>query len=107
MLIRFGPENDVQRTPGETDAQGGFRFENLSTDSGFTYFVGIRYEEQLHRSEPISLEELPNRTDIVLNLDDSSAQVLPAQPDAPALQVTSHLMVIVKRNDRLPRPGKS
>ena len=23
MLIRFGPENDVQRTPGETDAQGG------------------------------------------------------------------------------------
>ena len=101
MLIRFGPENDVQRTPGETDAQGGFRFENLSTDSGFTYFVGIRYEEQLHRSEPISLEELPNRTDIVLNLDDSSAQVLPAQPGAPALQVTSHLMVIVKRNDRL------
>ena len=101
MLIRFGPENDVQRTPGETDAQGGFRFENLSTDAGFTYFVGIRYEEQLHRSEPISLEELPNRTDIVLNLDDPSAQALPAQPDAPVLQVTSHLMVIVKRNDRL------
>ena len=37
----------------------------------------------------------------MLNLDDPSAQALPAQPAAPTLQVTSHLMVIVKRNDRL------
>ena len=101
MLIRFGPDNDVQRTPGETDAQGAFLFDNLSTEAGFTYFVGIRYEEQLHRSEPISLQDPPNRTDIVLNLDDPSAQALPAQPAAPALRVTSHLMVVVKRNDRL------
>ena len=101
MLIRFGPDNDVQRTPGETDAQGAFLFDNLSTETGFTYFVGIRYEEQLHRSEPISLHEVPHRTDIVLNLDDPSAQALPPQPAAPALQVTSHLMVVVKRNDRL------
>ena len=101
MLIRFGPDNDVQRTPGETDAQGAFLFEDLPTDPGFTYFVGIRYEEQLRRSEPISLREVPDRTDIVLNLDDHSAQALPAQPVPPALQVTSHLMVVVKRNDRL------
>lgn len=101
MLIRFGPDNDVQRTPGETDPEGAFLFDSLSTDSGFTYFVGIRFGEQLHRSEPISLAELPNRTDIILNLDDPSAQALPAPPAAPALQVTSHLMVIVKRDDRL------
>ena len=101
MLIRFGPDNDVQRTPGETNAQGEFLFENLSTDGSFTYFVGIRYQEQLHRSEPISLQDMPNQTDLVLNLDDPSAQALPAPPDAPALQVSSHLMVIVKRNDRL------
>ena len=101
MLIRFGPDNDVQRTPGETDGQGAFLFENLSTDAGFTYFVGIRYGEQLHRSEPISLQELPKRTDVVLDLDDPSAQALPTLPDVPALRVTSHLMVVVKRNDRL------
>ena len=101
MLIRFGPDNDVQRTPGETDAQGGFLFENLSTDGRFTYFVGIRYQEQLHRSEPISLQDMPHRTDLVLNLDDPSAQALPARPDAPTLHVSSHLMVLVKRHDRL------
>ena len=101
MLIRFGPNNDVQRTPGETDPEGAFLFDSLSTDSGFTYFVGIRFGEQLHRSEPISLAELPNRTDIVLNLDDPAAQALPEQPSAPALRVTSHLMVVVKRDDRL------
>ena len=101
MLIRFGPDNDVQRTSGETNAQGEFLFENLSTDGSFTYFVGIRYQDQLHRSEPISLQDTLRRTDLVLNLDDPSAQALPAQPDAPTLQVTSHLMVIVKRNERL------
>ncbi len=101
MLIRFGPDNDVQRTPGETNAQGEFLFEDLSTDGSFTYFVGIRYKDQLHRSEPISLQDTPRRTDLVLNLDDPSAQALPAQPAAPRLQVTSHLMVIVKRNERL------
>ena len=101
MLIRFGPENDVQRTPGETDAQGAFLFQDLPTDAGFTYFVGIRYEDELHRSEQISLHEVANRTDIVLNVDDPSAQALPTNPPARALQVSSHLMVVVKRNDRL------
>ena len=101
MLIRFGPDSDVQRTPGQTDAQGEFLFENLSTDGRFTYFVGIRYQDHLHRSEPISLQDTPHWTDLVLNLDDPSAQALPAQPAAPTLQVASHMMVIVKRNDRL------
>lgn len=101
MLIRFGPDNDVQRTPGETNAQGEFRFENLATDENFTYFVGIRFQEQLHRSEPISLHDMPHQTELVLNLDDPAAQALPAPPAAPRLHVSSHLMVVVKRNDRL------
>ena len=102
MLIRFGPDSDVQRTPGETNPDGEFLFENLSTDGSFVYFVGIRHQEQLHRSEPISLQDTPHHTDLVLNLDDPSAHALPpAQPVAPALQVTSHVMVIVKRHERL------
>src|SRR2546427_11081508 len=28
MLVRMGPQQEVQRTPGQTDAQGGFRFGN-------------------------------------------------------------------------------
>lgn len=44
MLIRRGPQQEVQRTPGQTDAQGGFRFGNLATGQEYTYFVGIRYE---------------------------------------------------------------
>ena len=43
MLIRFGPNQDVQRFPGQTDAEGRFLFENLETGPAFTYFVGIRY----------------------------------------------------------------
>ncbi len=45
MLIRFGPNQEVQRTPGQTDAEGRFLFDNLETGSAFTYFVGIRYQE--------------------------------------------------------------
>ena len=101
MLIRFGPDNDVQRTPGETDAQGAFLFQGLPTGARFTYFVGIRYQDQLHRSEQISLHEVPNRTDIALNVDDPSARALPTQPATRAMQITSHLMVVVRRNDRL------
>lgn len=31
MLIRFGPGQEVNRTPSETDAEGGFVFEGLET----------------------------------------------------------------------------
>ena len=51
MLIRFGPNQDVQRFPEQTDAEGRFFFENLETGPAFTYFVGIRDKEQLRRSE--------------------------------------------------------
>src|SRR5262245_49325516 len=56
MLIRFGPNQDVQRLPGQTDAEGRFLFENLEIGSVFTYFVGIRYKEQLRRSDPVILQ---------------------------------------------------
>src|SRR5262245_17349589 len=56
MLIRMGPQQEVQRTPGQTDAQGGFRFEHLATGPEYTYYVGIRYEERLYRSDPVVLE---------------------------------------------------
>src|SRR5689334_15535993 len=56
MLIRFGPNQDVQRFPGQTDAEGRFLFENLEIGPAFTYFVGIRYKEQLRRSDPVILQ---------------------------------------------------
>src|SRR5690242_16785226 len=31
MLIRRGPQQEIQRTPGQTDAHGGFHFGQLAT----------------------------------------------------------------------------
>src|SRR5262245_25489327 len=53
MLIRMGPQQEVQRTPGQTDAHGAFRFAHLATGPEYTYYVGIRYKEQLYRSDPV------------------------------------------------------
>src|SRR5206468_13060438 len=73
MLIRFGPNQNVQRFPGQTDAEGRFLFENLETGPAFTYFVGIRYKEQLRRSDPVILqsEEL---AEVVLEVSEKQAQ---------------------------------
>src|SRR2546423_13972313 len=57
MLIRMGPQQEVQRTPGQTDTQGEFLFEHLETGQEYTYYIGIRYEEQLYRSDPVVLEQ--------------------------------------------------
>jgi hypothetical protein len=73
MLIRFGPDQDVQRFPGQTDAEGRFAFDNLETGSAFTYFVGIRYQEQLHRSDPVILQDA-EPVEVLLKVDASSAQ---------------------------------
>src|SRR5688500_691880 len=43
MLIRFGPGQDVQRTPGQTGAEGRFAFDHLATGTDFQYVVGVRY----------------------------------------------------------------
>jgi len=50
------PQQDVQRFPGQTDAEGRFVFENLETGPAFTYFVGMRDKEQLRRSDPVILQ---------------------------------------------------
>ncbi len=68
MLIRRGPQQEVQRTPGQTDAQGGFRFGNLATGQEYTYFVGIRYEEQLYSSDPVVLEQGQQVSGVVIAL---------------------------------------
>ena len=46
----------MQRFPGQTDAEGRFLFENLEIGPAFTYFIGIRYKEQLRRSDPVILQ---------------------------------------------------
>src|SRR5918912_4239336 len=73
MLIRFGPNQDVQRFPGQTDAEGRFFFENLETGPAFTYFVGIRYKEQLRRSDPVILQSA-EPVEVVLEVSEPPAQ---------------------------------
>src|SRR5438093_5866923 len=100
MLIRFGPNQDVQRFPGQTDAEGRFFFENLETGPAFTYFVGIRYKEQLRRSDPVILQS-EEPAEVVLEVSEQPAQEAKGS-DAPLqLRISHHLMVIVGRGTHL------
>ena len=100
MLIRFGPNQDVQRFPGQTDAEGRFFFENLETGPAFTYFVGIRYNEQLHRSDPVILQS-EEPAEVVLEVSEQPAQEAKGSDASPPLRIINHLMVIVGRGTHL------
>jgi hypothetical protein len=100
MLIRFGPHQDVQRLPGQTDAAGRFLFENLETGPAFTYFVGIRYKDQLQRSEPVILQgEEP--AEVVLEVSAPPAQAANGSDAPPQLRILNRLMIIVGRGTHL------
>src|SRR5881275_1303704 len=92
MLIRFGPNQEVQRFPGQTDAEGRFLFENLETGSAFTYFVGIRYKEQLRRSDPVILQS-EEPAEVVLEVSEQPAQEAKGSDAPPPLRIINHLMV--------------
>jgi len=100
MLIRFGPNQEVQRFPGQTDAEGRFLFENLETGAAFTYFVGIRYKEQLHRSEPVVLQG-EDPVEVVLAVGEPSTQEGKEGDEQSKLRIMNHLMVIVGRDRHL------
>lgn len=100
MLIRFGPNQDVQRFPGQTDAEGRFLFENLETGPAFTYFVGIRYNEQLHRSDPVILQS-EEAAEVILEVQGQPAQEPKGSAAPLSLRIINHLMVIVGRGTYL------
>jgi len=100
MLIRFGPNQEVQRTPGQTDAAGRFLFENLETGPGFTYFVGVRYQERLHRSDPILLQSA-EPAEVVLEVDEQVAREAEGRGEQSKLHIVNHLIVIVGRDTHL------
>ena len=70
----MGPQHEVQRTPGQTDAQGGFRFEPLATGPEYTYYIGIRYDEQLYRSDPVVLEPGQQVSGVVIALAEPAGE---------------------------------
>src|SRR5262249_7957429 len=92
MLIRFGPNQEVQRTPGYTDTEGQFLFDHLETGAAFTYFVGVRYQEQLRRSEPIRLQS-DEPVEIVLEVGASNAQKSESMAAQPRIYIANHIMV--------------
>jgi hypothetical protein len=100
MLIRFGPNQEVQRTPGSTDTEGRFLFDHLETGAAFTYFVGVRYQEQLRRSEPIRLQS-DEPVEIVLEVGESTAQKSESMAAQPRLYIANHIMVIMGRDTHL------
>src|SRR5262245_59132781 len=100
MLIRFGPHQDVQRFPGQTNAEGRFLFENLETGPAFTYFVGIRYNEQLHRSDPVILQS-EEPAEVILEVSEQPAQEAQGGAVSLPLRIINHLVVIVGRGTYL------
>lgn len=99
MLIRFGPNNDVQRFPGQTDVDGRFLFENLDTDSSLSYVVGIRYQEQLYRSNAVTLSGA-EPVEVTLTVESASAATppppsTPERGSAAPLRINNHLMVLL------------
>jgi hypothetical protein len=101
MLIRFGPDQAVQRTPGQTDAQGHFVFDNLETGNQFEYVVGIRYEGQLYRSGAIKLESGQHRTGVLVEVGQGTAKAPAAGGAQPLLQITKHMMLVALQKDHL------
>ena len=102
MLIRFGPgPQDVNRTPGQTDAEGRFAFDDLETGSDFTYVVGIRYEGQLYRGESISLESGQTRDDVVLQVGTPDARATEGDAPPTRVHIGQHIMAVVLRDDHV------
>ena len=99
MLVCLGPNREVQRRPGKTDAQGQFLFDNLETGERCEYVVGILYTGQLHQSESIRLAPGQHRTGVVVEVSATSPQ--PVEGAMPQLQVANHLMLIALHGDHL------
>jgi hypothetical protein len=99
MLVCLGPNREVQRTPGKTDAQGQFLFDNLETGERCEYVVGILYAGQLYQSEPVRLAPGQRRTGVIVEVSATSSQ--PVEEAMPRLQIANHLMLIALRGDHL------
>ena len=101
MLIRFGPGEEVNRTPGDTDAQGGFAFEGLETGDAFTYVVGIRYEGKLFRSESVQLSDDEPQKNVVLQVGGEGTSALDPGAGATQIHIPHQIMAIVWREGHL------
>lgn len=101
MLIRLGPNDALQRTPGQTDAQGRFVFDKLDAGEEFEYVVGIRYEGQLYRSASITLKSGEDRTGVVVEVAQGAAQAPKSADAQPMLHIMKHFMVVALQEDHL------
>lgn len=101
MLIRFGPDQEVNRTPGETDAEGGFAFEGLETGDTYTYVVGIRYEGTLFRSQPLQLSDTETKAHVVVQVGEAGTPAMGSDGESTQLHIPHHIMAIVWREGRL------
>src|SRR5262245_28889403 len=101
MLIRMGPQQEVQRTPGQTDAQGGFRFEHLATGQEDTDYVGVRYDKQLYRSDPVVLEPGQQVSGVVIAVAEHSGQTTEAATASSPIRIANHLIMGVLQEDHL------
>src|SRR5262249_50872402 len=96
-----GPQQEIERTPGQTDAQGEFRFEHLATGQEYTYVIGIRYEGQLYRSDPVVLEPGQQISGVVIAFAEHADQNPEAATATSPIRIADHLIVVVLQEDHL------
>src|SRR5262245_36015824 len=101
MLIRMGPQQEVQRTPGQTDAHGAFRFAHLATGPEYTYYVGIRYKEQLYRSDPVVLDPGQQVSGVVMAVAEPAGQPPEAATAISPIRIANHLIMVVLQEEHL------
>ncbi len=101
MLIRFGPGQEVNRTPSQTDAQGSFVFEGLETGDELTYVVGIQYEGKLFRSESVRLSANETKSDVKVEVGAAGTDALKPGAEPTRVHIPHHIIAIMLREDRL------
>jgi len=58
--------SEIEKLSTQTNSSGGFEFENLSTDRGYTYYLSLNYQGGEYLSDTVSFDR--QQSPIILNL---------------------------------------
>ncbi|MEE8179801.1 MAG: hypothetical protein V3T89_01610, partial [bacterium] len=59
-------DSEIEKLSTQTNSSGGFEFENLSTDRGYTYYLSLNYQGGEYLSDTVSFDD--QQSPIILNL---------------------------------------
>lgn len=59
-------DSEIEKLSTQTNSSGGFEFENLSTDRGYSYYLSLNYQGGEYLSDTVSFDD--QQSPIILNL---------------------------------------